>query len=110
MNSLLAEIPMYRRALLLLIGGAFLMAGGCQGETPSGGASSDLLVIPVSQPVEDMVTNYEEFTGRTNAIEVVDIRARVTGYLEQMPFREGAFVRKGQVLFKIDERPYQAQL
>jgi RND family efflux transporter MFP subunit len=51
-----------------------------------------------------------EYTGRTDAVESVGIRARVTGYLISSPFQEGAEVKKGDVLFEIDPRPYQAQL
>ena len=67
-------------------------------------------VIPVSQPVERAVTDYVDFTGRTNAINSVDIRARVSGYLVQMPFKEGAEVKEGDLLFEVDPRPYKAQL
>ena len=56
------------------------------------------------------VTNYAEFTGRTEAVEAVDIRPRVTGYLVRIPFKEGSEVKKGDLLFEIDPRPYQAQL
>jgi multidrug efflux system membrane fusion protein len=64
----------------------------------------------VSQAVERTVTDYADFTGRTNAVESVDIRARVSGYLVKMPFKEGAEVKKGALLFEVDPRPYQAQL
>ena len=67
-------------------------------------------VIPVSKPVEREVTDYVDFTGRTDAVESVDIRPRVTGYLVKMPFKEGAEVKKGDLLFEIDPRPYKAQL
>jgi multidrug efflux system membrane fusion protein len=66
--------------------------------------------LPVSKPVQREVTDYVDFTGRTNAIEAVDVRPRVTGYLMQMPFKEGSEVKKGDLLFEIDPRPYQAQL
>src|SRR5205823_14652359 len=66
--------------------------------------------LPVSQPVQREVTDYVDFTGRTDAVESVGIRARVTGYLVKMPFKEGAEVKKGDLLFEIDPRPYQAQL
>ena len=55
------------------------------------------------------MTDYVDFTGRTNAVESVDIRARVSGYLVEMPFKEGAEVKKGDLLFEVDPRPYQAQ-
>ena len=51
-----------------------------------------------------------DFTGRTDAVQSVNIIARVTGYLVQMPFKEGSEVKAGDLLFEIDPRPYQAQL
>jgi multidrug efflux system membrane fusion protein len=66
--------------------------------------------VPVSRPVERDVTDYVDFTGRTDAINSVGIRPRVTGYLTAAPFKEGSEVKKGDVLFEIDPRPYQAQL
>ena len=66
--------------------------------------------VPVSQPVQREVTDYVDFTGRTEAVQSVDIRPRVTGYLVEMPFQEGAEVKAGDLLFVIDRRPYKAQL
>src|SRR5271166_6159325 len=66
--------------------------------------------VPVSHPVDRVVTDYVDFTGRTDAVQAVDIRARVTGYLVEMPFKEGAEVKKNDLLFVVDPRPYQAQL
>jgi multidrug efflux system membrane fusion protein len=66
--------------------------------------------VPVSHPVNRVVTDYVDFTGRTDAIQAVDIRARVTGYLVEIPFKEGAEVKKNELLFVVDPRPYQAQL
>jgi multidrug efflux system membrane fusion protein len=65
--------------------------------------------IPVSQPLSRKVTDYVDFTGRIEAPESVTIVPRVTGYLVSTPFKEGAEVQKGNVLFEIDSRPYQAQ-
>jgi membrane fusion protein, multidrug efflux system len=65
--------------------------------------------IPVSHPVSREVTDYIDFTGRTEAKESVSIVPRVTGYLLSMPFKEGSEVKAGDVLFEIDARPYQAQ-
>src|ERR1051325_2910705 len=64
----------------------------------------------VSHPEERAVAEYAFYTGRTNAINSVTIQPRVTGYLVKMPFGEGEFVKKGQLLFEIDPRPYEAQL
>jgi multidrug efflux system membrane fusion protein len=100
---------MYIRSLLLLIVCASLVAlWGCQGEQGQQAGSEDP-AIPVAQPVVRKVTDYEDFTGQTGAKEVADIRARVTGHLTKMPFKEGAEVKEGDLLFEIDPRPYKAQ-
>jgi len=82
---------------------------GCS-HGPSQLAPPEPPAVPVSQPVHRVVTDYVDFTGRTDAIQAVDIRARVTGYLVKMPFKEGAEVKKDDLLFVVDPRPYQAQL
>jgi multidrug efflux system membrane fusion protein len=66
--------------------------------------------VPVSKPVVREVRDNVDFTGQTQAVQAVDIRPRVTGYLVQTPFKEGAQVKKGDLLFEIDPRPYKAQL
>lgn len=66
--------------------------------------------VTVSLPIEREVTDFADFTGRTDSKNAVEIRPRVTGYLTQMPFREGDEVKKDDLLFEIDPRPYQAQL
>ncbi|HEY2413808.1 MAG TPA: efflux RND transporter periplasmic adaptor subunit [Pirellulaceae bacterium] len=73
-------------------------------------AAPEPTVIPISQPVSREVTDFVEFTGRVNAVQTVNVIPRVTGYLVQMPFEEGAEVKTGDLLFEIDPRPYKAQL
>jgi membrane fusion protein, multidrug efflux system len=64
--------------------------------------------VTIAKPVEREVVNYAEFTGNTAAVQSVEIRARVSGYLEKVGFDEGAIVKAGNMLFVIDPRPYQA--
>jgi len=66
--------------------------------------------VTVAKPVEQEVVDYAEFTGNTAAVNTVSIRARVSGYLEKIEFKEGAHVKANDVLFEIDPRPYQAAL
>jgi RND family efflux transporter MFP subunit len=66
--------------------------------------------VSVSYPVERHVTDYAEFTGRLAAVDSVEVRAHVWGYLEKVNFKEGAIVNKGDVLFELDARPYEALL
>ena len=64
----------------------------------------------VNKPVERQPTDREVFVGRIEAAQSVNIVPRVTGYLTKTTFKEGADVKKGDVLFEIDSRPYQAQV
>jgi RND family efflux transporter MFP subunit len=64
--------------------------------------------VTVSYPLERDVADYVDFTGQTAAVKSVDVRARVWGYLQSVNFTEGALVKKGDLLFQIDPRPYQA--
>ena len=82
---------------------------GCAQKPPAPPDTSPPTVT-VSLPIERQVTDSVDFTGRTDAPLSTDIRARVTGYLVRMPFREGVEVKAGDLLFEIDPRPYQAQL
>src|SRR6516225_7165222 len=66
--------------------------------------------VTVAKPVEQEVVDYAEFTGNTASVNTVSIRARVSGYLEKIEFKEGAHVKANDILFEIDPRPYQAAL
>jgi RND family efflux transporter MFP subunit len=68
------------------------------------------LTVSVSRPIQRTVTDYADFTARIAAVESVEVRAHVWGYLEKVKFKEGELVKKGDVLFEIDPRPYQASL
>lgn len=66
--------------------------------------------VTVSQPSSRDVVEWEEYTGRLEAAESVEVRARVNGYLQSIHFKDGGIVKKGDLLFVIDPRPYQAEL
>jgi RND family efflux transporter MFP subunit len=89
--------------------GIALIGAGCHREEPKVVAAKPPEVF-VAQPVERMVTESEEFTGHTVAVETVEIRARVSGYLEKVLFKDGDLVQAGDTLFEIDQRPYRAEL
>ena len=67
-------------------------------------------IVTVSHPVEMEVVDNYYFEGYTAAVSTVDVRARVTGYLEKIYFQDGEDVKEGAPLFLIDPRPYQATL
>jgi RND family efflux transporter MFP subunit len=63
--------------------------------------------VTVSKPEQKDVVNWNEFTGRTAAVNLVTVTARVSGYIVDIPFKEGDIVHKGDLLFQVDPRPYQ---
>jgi RND family efflux transporter MFP subunit len=95
--------------LSLLVVTLGLTLVGCKREPPAL-AATPLPIVMVSQPVEREITDYNEYTGRTAAVETVEVRARVSGYLLQVNFPEGSMVKKGDLLYHIDPRPFQAVL
>jgi RND family efflux transporter MFP subunit len=98
-----------RRALAAMLSLAMLLASAACGD-------KNTFVPPpppkvtVSQPVQQPVTDYLEFTGNTQAINTVQLKARVEGYLEKVFFKDGDMVKKGQLLFLIQQNTYEAKL
>ena len=68
------------------------------------------MLVAVSRPVEREVGDYADFTARTAAVDSVEVRSHVWGYLDKVNFQEGALVKKGDVLFELDPKPYEALL
>lgn len=66
--------------------------------------------VTVSKPIVKQVVEYDDYTGRFEAVDSVEIRARVSGYLDQVKFRDGSIVKRGDLLLVIDRRPYKALL
>ena len=62
------------------------------------------------QPIAREVVEWDEYTGRLESPQTVDVRARVSGYLDKVHFKDGARVKTGDLLFTIDRRPYKAEL
>ena len=83
-----------------------LWLAGCNNQPPAahGPPAAD---VTVSKPEQKQVVNWNEFTGRTAAVKLVNVTPRVSGYIVDIPFKEGDLVHKGDVLFQIDPRPYQ---
>jgi RND family efflux transporter MFP subunit len=86
-----------------------LLLQGCRSEATTQ-AAAPLPQVAVASALERQVQEWDEFTGRLEAVESVEIRPRVAGYIESVNFEEGSIVRKGDLLFVIDPRPYRAEL
>ena len=91
---------------IVLATGAALALAGCQKKP----APPPPPTVIVSKPLAQKLVDWDDYVGRFVAINSVDVRPRVSGYLTAIPFKDGQIVHKGQVLFEIDPRPYQAAL
>jgi RND family efflux transporter MFP subunit len=103
MMRLLHCLPLYA------LSGLLLLMTACAQQQPTA-APPPPPKVTVSQPLHREVVEWEEYTGRLEAVEAVEVRARVNGYLQSIHFKNGATVKQGDLLFVIDPRPYQAEL
>src|SRR5256712_9125164 len=92
----------FGRVGLLLV---FLAGSGCKRASV---AQQAPLPVNVVTAIEKEVHEWDEFTGRLDPVESVEIRPRVSGYITEIRFNAGAIVKKGDLLYVIDPRPYQA--
>src|SRR5690349_17782838 len=82
-------------------------ATGC-GRSDSKSAPPIRPTVSIAQPIPQKVHEWDEFTGRLASPETVEVRARVSGYIDKIHFKEGGDVKQGDLLVTIDQRPYQA--
>ena len=95
---------------LACVTASLLSLAGCNSSVASGGGSMPVPEVMVADVQERDVRSWDEFNGRLSAIDSVAVRPRVSGYIEQMAFKEGDEVKKGDLLFLIDQRQYQAEV
>ena len=101
-NSL--QIPAVLRRMCVTLALATLVAS-CGEHPPQGGPPPP--AVTVAKPVKQTVVDYDEYVGRFVAVNSVEVRARVSGYLEGVHFKDGQMVKQGDLLFSIDKRPFQ---
>ena len=88
---------------------AAVLAGllaGCDNK-PGAGAAPPPPPVTVSKPIQKSITEWDEYTGRFVPVATVEVRARVSGFIESIHFKDGQIVKKDDLLFVIDQRPYQ---
>jgi RND family efflux transporter MFP subunit len=104
-NPIEKRYPVRGLSPLMLV--AALALTGC-GDKPPAPAAAAAPPVTVAQPVKRTVTDWDEFTGRFEAVQEVQVRARVGGFVNSVEFRDGAFVKAGDLLYVIDARPFEA--
>lgn len=90
----------------LAVASATFLLAGC--DKPAQPPAASAPPVTVANPVKKTVTDWDEFTGRFDAIEQVQVRARVTGFVMGVEFKDGAIVKTGDLLYVIDPRQYEA--
>ncbi|HWN30723.1 MAG TPA: efflux RND transporter periplasmic adaptor subunit, partial [Burkholderiales bacterium] len=100
-----------RPSFLASIAACFVVAilAACDSSSKAKPAGPPAPVVTVSQPIAKEVVEWDEYTGRLEAVETVECRARVSGYISQVNFKDGVKVKKGDLLYVIDPRPYVAE-
>src|SRR5258707_2614081 len=79
---------------------------GCDSR-PATSAAPPAPPVTVARPLQKVITEWDEYTGRFTAVETVEVRARVSGFVDSIHFKEGQIVKQGDLLFIIDRRPYE---
>ncbi|MBB2496014.1 multidrug efflux RND transporter periplasmic adaptor subunit MexE [Aquipseudomonas ullengensis] len=101
------SIPLTWRFPLALA--AILVLSAC-GKAPENAAQQPAAKVSVAEVIQQPINEWDEFTGRLEAPESVEVRPRVSGYIDRVAFREGSLVKKGDLLFQIDPRPFEAEV
>jgi RND family efflux transporter MFP subunit len=90
-----------------LVALAVMLTGCGEGQQQQQRAATPALPVTVAHPEQRTVIDYDDYVGRFVAVELVEIRARVSGYLDKIHFTDGQVVKQGDLLFSIDKRPFQ---
>jgi multidrug efflux system membrane fusion protein len=98
---------MTRVALLLMATFFAAVLTGCDNKPAATAATPPPPPVTVARPLQKSITEWDEYTGRFEALATVDVRARVSGFIDSIHFRDGQIVKQGDLLFVIDPRPYK---
>src|SRR6476659_8775469 len=112
MTPLMSLIPPIRAVRRFAVAAALAaLAAACgQSSQAQPQAGPPPPAVTVAKPVQQQVTDYDEYVGRFTAVDSVEVRARVSGYLEAVHFKDGQIVKQGELLFTVDKRPFQNAL
>jgi RND family efflux transporter MFP subunit len=105
-----ASISLSRALHRLILAAAFVIAAGANESAMAQAAAPAPPPVTVSPPLQREIVEWNEYTGQFTAAESVDVRARVSGYLTEIHFSDGQFVKQGDLLFVIDPRPFEIAL
>src|SRR5947209_6638208 len=107
LNLLTLRLPLFMLAVLIA---TVWGLAGCSASAANPKPVPATPEVTVAEVLHRPLRDWSEFTGRLEAVQTVEIRPRVAGYIERVAFQEGARVKKGQLLFQIDPRPFRAEV
>lgn len=102
--------PQFPFLKVSLIGLVALILASCEKQQAQAPGAPPPPSVSVANPVEKKVVEWDEYTGRFESVDTVEVRARISGVLNEVKFTDGAVVKKGDLLFVIDPRPFQRVL
>ena len=105
MSFFLSSISPIRAAAFVPAGLAIFLAGCGEAQKPQPAPQPPK--VTVAKPIARTIVDQDEYVGRFVAVDSVEIRARVSGYLDKVHFQDGQYVKQGDILFTIDKRPFQ---
>src|SRR5262249_29270471 len=109
MSAFAPALQTVRRLMVLLLLIPALAACG-ESRSQSQAATPPPPQVTIAKPISKMLADQDEYVGRFVAVESVEVRARVSGYLEAIHFQDGQIVKQGDLLFTIDRRPFETAL
>jgi RND family efflux transporter MFP subunit len=99
--------PAYAAARTIIAGLTVLVLAACTQNQAQRPPAPPPPAVTIANPLEKEVVEWDEYTGRFDAVDLVEVRARISGVLDEVKFKDGAIVKKGDLLFVIDPRPFQ---
>src|SRR5215475_12392674 len=106
----MSKLPVARFLFVALVGALLGALAGCGESNLQKAAAPPDPAVTVAHPVRKTVVEQDEYVGRFTPVDSVEVRARVSGYLDQVHFTDGQMVKRGDLLFTIDKRPFQTSL
>jgi RND family efflux transporter MFP subunit len=102
--------PTYKSAIMAVAGFTASVLAACSQNQVQKPPAPPPPAVSVANPSEKEVVEWDEYTGRFDAVDIVEVRARISGFLDEVKFKDGAIVQKDDLLFVIDPRPFQRVL
>ena len=100
----------FRRAALWIVPASLMAVALAGSNALAQGAPPPAPAVTVAKPLAKRITNWDEYSGRFQAVQMVEVRPRVSGFIDKIHFKDGQIVKAGELLFTVDPRPFELAL